>query len=102
MIKALEIVIEKVRKLPEARQVHVAGVLENMMANEVTEIGSFSPKATGQDGNWLGYMRGANGAICDAENTSDLWDAEETIREWDELMAETEFRVTGRTEHGPA
>ena len=35
----------------------------------------------------LGCMEGTLDIVGDIINTSDLWDPEETVREWDELMA---------------
>lgn len=35
----------------------------------------------------LGFMEGSLGIVGDIVDTSDLWDPEETVREWDELMA---------------
>ncbi len=97
MVKSLELVIEKVRKLPEARQERAASILEDFVSTaEVQPAKAVKPR-----GNWLGYMRDAGGDVSKAENTADLWNDEETIREWDELMDETQPRVTGKPQQGP-
>ncbi len=101
MVKALELVIEKVRKLPQARQERAASILEDFVLHDRTGVEEQPAKAKKPRGDWLGYMREAGGNISDAEVTADLWDPEETIREWDELMAETQPRVAGKPQQGP-
>jgi len=101
MVKALELAIAKVRKLPAVRQERAASLLEDFVSDDRTDAGAKPVKAKMPRGNWLGYMLLAGGDVPGAETTADLWDADETICEWDELMAETEVRVAGKPQQGP-
>jgi prevent-host-death family protein len=49
----------------------------------VAEIVAPSPPKN--TGDWLGCMAGTAEIVGDIVDTSDLWDPEETVREWDEL-----------------
>ena len=82
MIKALEIVIEKVRKLPEDRQEHFASILEDALA----EAGSESPLAERP----MGFMADAFEITGDIVDTSALWERDSTVENWDRLMFQLE------------
>jgi hypothetical protein len=67
MVKALDLVIDMVRKLPEERQEESATLLESLLADQERIA------AVRRSGSWLGYMRGTGKIIGDIEDTSDLW-----------------------------
>ena len=86
MVKSLEIALEKVRKLPAARQEAAASILEDFLA--AAEPAAKSPLAERK----LGFMEGEFEITGDIVNTSDLWPPDSTVKNWNRLMTQLGYQ----------